>query len=144
MPSIADLRQAAVLRLQAVPEFSGVAVLAEDRLDLVTEINKAVATGKGLVVTVATGSEKFRQGANPKPVAEVELVVEVGENPMVNRAPTGARLPASDAAALVVRALHHFPWTPGKVLVASEKVYDKDDKAKIVTYAAIFTTLIDY
>jgi hypothetical protein len=144
MGTIADLRSAVVLRLQALPALQGVAILAEDRLDLTSEVNAALATGKGLAVTVACGNEKFRQGANPRPVSEVELIVEVGEIPLINRAPSGSRLPASNAAALIVSALHHYPWEPGKVLVASEKVYDKDSKTKVVVYASIFTTLIEY
>jgi hypothetical protein len=144
MGTIADLRAAVVQRLQANEKLAGITILAEDRLDLSTEINKALATGKGIVITVATGSEKFRQGSNPVPVAEVELIVEVGEIPLINRSKNGARLPASEAAAIIVSALHHYPWEAGKVLVASEKIYDKDAKEKIVSYASVFTTLIQY
>ena len=144
MGTIADLRTAVVQRLEANEKLAGITILGEDRLALMSEINKALATGKGIVITVSTGSEKFRQSANPVPVAEVELIVEVGEIPLINRAQSGARLPASEAACIIVSALHQYLWEPSKTLVASEKIYNKDDKAKIVTYASIFTTFIQY
>jgi len=142
--TIADLRAAVVARLQAVPELAGVEILSEDRNDITTMINMALAQGKGLVLVVSTGAERFTQPSNPTPVATVELYVEVGEIPAINRTPSGSRLPASDASVLVIRALHHFAWTAGKVLVVTQKLYDRDDKKKLVTYTPILTTTVEY
>lgn len=145
MPSdIPELRRSVVAKLQAIPQLAGVEVISEDRNDVATAINTALAQGRGIVLVVSTGAERFTQGSNPTPVSNVEVYVEVGEIPAVNRGPKGSRVAASDAAALVVRALHHFPWTHGKVLVASEKLYDRNDTKKIVTYTPIFTTTVEY
>lgn len=145
MPAtIATLRASVVAHLQAIPQLAGVAVLAEDRDDVVTAISTALAQGRGLVLVVSTGAERFTQGGNPVPVSDVDVYVEVGEIPAINRGPKGARIPASDVSCLVVRALHHFVWTPGKVLVADAKAYDRNDKSKVVTYTPIFKTKVEY
>jgi len=142
--TLADLRTAVVSRLQAIPQLAGVEILSEDRNDITTMIATALAQGKGLVVVVQTGNERFTQAGNPTPVSTVELFVEVGEIPAINRAPSGSRLPASDASALIIRALHHHVWTPGKTLIVTEKVYDRNDKKKLVTHTPVFSTTIEY
>ena len=142
--SIATLRERVVAHLQAIPEPAGIPVIHEDRDDVMTAIRTALAQGQGLVLVVSTGPERFTQGGNPLPVADVDVFVEVSEIPAINRGPKGARIPASDAACLVVRALHYYAWAPGKVLVADAKAYDRNDTSKTVTYAPIFKTKVEY
>lgn len=144
MLATAELREAVKKRLEAAPELAGVAILLEDRLDIEHEIGVALGTAGGLVCVVSTGAEKFRQSGNPVPVADIEVFVEFGEVPAVNRSASGSRLPASTAASIAVKALHHHQWRPGRVLVASEKLYDRHDKTKLQTYTCVFTTVVDY
>lgn len=135
-----DLRAAAVRRLASVPALSGVPVIAEDRMDLETEIRKALSTGGGLVITVGTGSMRCLQPANPLPTLEVESVVEVAEIPPINRGPAGRRIPGITVAAMVGVALHHHIWEPGRTLVLDEILYDRDSKQKLVLYTLVFKT----
>lgn len=139
-----DLLQSTVLRLQSLPELKGIEIIPEDRLDILTAINTALYQAKGMVIVVSIGDEEFTQPANPTPTANAELFVEIGEIPSINRSETGARIPGSSVSRIVVKGLHHFAWEPGKCLVARKKLYDKNDKTKIVTRTVILSTLIAY
>ena len=144
MGNLEDLRDAVVRRLESLPALAGVPVVPEDRMDIETEIRKALGQAGGLVVTVGTGGAKGAAPNDPLPQADVEVVVEVAEIPAVNRGPAGRKTPAVSAAVTAVVALHHFPWESGKALVFSEIIYNRDDKKQLVIYTAIFTTRVAF
>lgn len=137
-----DLRTSVTRRLQSLPALAGVPVLAEDRRDITTEIQKALGQGGGLVVTVGTGSAKGAAPNDPLPQGDAEIVVEVGEIPAVNRGAGGKMIPAISVANLAVRALHHFAWERGRALIFDEMIYNREDKKQIVLYVCIFKTRI--
>jgi hypothetical protein len=139
-----DLRAAAVRRLESLPALSGVPVIPEDRQNILTEIQKGLGLGGGLVLTVGTGNAKGTAPNLPIPQAEVEIVVEIAEVPAINRGSAGRQIPAIHAAVLAVVALHHFAWESGKTLVFDELLYDKDDKKSIVVYTAILKTRVSF
>ncbi len=142
--NLEDLRASVVRRLESLPALAGVPVIAEDRMNVVTEIQKALGQGGGLVVTVGTGGAKGAAPNDPLPQADVEVVVEVAEVPAVNRGAAGSKIPADTAAVIAVCALHHFPWESGKALTFSEILYDRNDKKQLVIYTAIFTTRVAF
>lgn len=144
MGNLEDLRAATVRRLESLPVLAGVPVIAEDRMNILTEIQTALGQGGGLVVTVGTGSAKGAAPNDALPQADVELVVEVAEIPAINRGETGRKIPAITAAVIAVVALHHFAWERGKALVFDEFVYDREDKKQIVSYTAIFKTRVSF
>lgn len=140
MGTLDDLRAAAVRRLEVIPALAGVPVIAEDRLDIDTEIRKALGTGGGLVLTVGTGSMKCLQPSNPTPTVDTELVVEAAEIPPINRGASGKKIPGILAAVIATRALHHFVWETGRTLTLDEILYDRDSKQKLVIYTIVLTT----
>jgi hypothetical protein len=144
MGNIDDLRTAGVRRLESIPALAGVPVIGDDRLDIDTEIRKALGTGGGLALTVGLGSMKCLQPANPSPTVEVELVVEIAEIPPINRGPGGRRIPGITAAVIAAKALHHHGWETGRTLVLDEIIYDKDSKLKLVIYTLVFKTHVTF
>lgn len=137
-----DLRSAVVARLQSVPALAGIPVLGEDRLDIQAEIAKGLATGGGLVIAVSTGGGRFLSPNLPLPQCEAEIFVECAEVPAVNRGASGRKIPGIRVAVLAVRALHHFGWTRGQVLTATEISYSRHDTKPIVVYVPSFTTRV--
>jgi len=137
-----DLRAAVVQRLKSTPALAGVPVLAEDRLDVKTEIDRGLSTGGGLVLVVVTGSGRFVSPNLPVPQCEAEIIVECAEIPAVNRAASGKKIPAVSAAVLACRALHHWGWTRGQVLTAEEIDYNRHDTKPIVAYVLTFRTRV--
>ena len=142
--TVAALRAEVTRKLSALPLLRQVAVLAEDKLNLPTEIAKALAQGKGFCVTVLTGSAKGKS-PNLKPAqADVECIVEIAEIPPINRGSTGAQLPSIDATVAVVAELHHFEWCRGRVLVFDEAEFAQNDKIQMQKYTVIFKTDVSF
>lgn len=142
-----DLRAAVVRRLETLAVLPKVPVIAEDRQNIGTEIRKALGIGGGLCLTVSTGNATNLTPGAEIPQGTIDVIVEVGEIPAVNR-PAGGRtgfgIPAITAAVCAVRALHFFGWCPGKTLVWREMQYDKDDKDNIIVYTLIFSTVVNF
>lgn len=144
MGNLDDLRAAAVRRIAGIPALAGVPVIPEDRQDIANEIRKGLATGGGLVMTIGTGNAKGVAPNLPMPQADVEIIVESAEIPAINRGGSGRQIPAITAIVIAIVALHHHAWESGRTLVFEELQYDKDDKAKIVLYTAIFKTRVSF
>lgn len=105
------LKEQTVKRLNSLPALSKVSVLMEDNLDLEAEINKALEQTGGLVVVVSYGDCEGIDSAIKPPLANVELVVEIGETPILNRSDGGSNIVGSDLATMVAKALHQYRWT---------------------------------
>lgn len=142
MGNLEDLRAAVVRRLESLPALAGVPVIGEDRMNIATEIQKALGQAGGLCVTVGTGSARGAAPNDPLPQGDIEIVVEAAEIPAINRGDAGRKIPAITVANIAIRALHHFAWEPGRALVFDELVYDREDKKQLVIYTAIFKTRV--
>jgi len=136
-----DLREAVVQRLESLPVFpSRVSVIPEDRQNITTEVRKALGAGGGLVIIIYTGNARNISPATPIPNCELEVIIEVGEIPAINRGATGTKIPAVEAARICIRALHQFAWTEGRCLTFREQEYNRDDKGSVVQYFLSFKT----
>ena len=142
--TVDDLRAAVVRRLESLPVLPGIAVIPEDRQNIMTEVSKALAKGNGMVIIVYTGDAKNTAPSAPIPQCELELIVEVGEIPALNRGATGTRIPGSEVARYCVRALHQYIWTAGKSLTFREQRYNKDDTKQVVQHLLYFTTHVSF
>lgn len=140
----AALRDEVVRVLSANPRLSAVTILAEDRLDLTTEIAKALGRAKGIVIVVLTGAAKGKSSNLPIAQATVECLVEVAEIPAINRSPSGANLPAIDAATAAIATLHHFQWCHGRTLIFDDLDYDMSEKLKMQKYTITLKTDVSF
>jgi len=144
LATLDDLRAAVVRRLESLPVLTGVAVIPEDRQNIATEVRKAMANGKGLAIVIYTGDAKNIAPAAPIPQCELELIVEVGEIPAMNRGPAGTKIPGCEVARYCVRGLHQHEWSYGKSLTFQQQQFNKDDKAMIVQHLLFFTTIVSF
>lgn len=143
--TIDDLRSAVVQRLRSLPVFPAkVAIIAEDRQNIATEVAKALGTGGGLVIIVYTGTARNIAPAAPIPQCETEIIIEIGEVPAINRGAAGTGVPGVEAARFCVRALHQFPWTEGRALTFTEQEYNRDAKGSVVQYFLTFKTQVSF
>ena len=140
----AALRDEVVRALSANPRLSAVTVLAEDRLDLTTEIAKALGRAKGIVIVVVTGAAKGKSSNLPIAQATIDCLVEIAEIPAINRSPSGANLPAIDATLAAVETLHHFQWCHGRTLVFASVDYDMSEKLKMQKYTITLNTDVSF
>ncbi len=141
--TIDDLRAAVVARLKSLPVFPAkVGIFAEDRNNLLFEVNKALRQAGGLVIIMYTTDAVNTSPNSPIPQCRVDVVVEVGELVATNRGATGTKIPAVEAARICVRALHGWAWATGRSLVFNKQSYNRDDKSSVVQYYLDFSTII--
>lgn len=110
MSNIVTTLQAAIeARLKEDPQLSAVAIITEDRKDLNTEIETAIAK-LGLCIVIGTASLGVSNPNLPGPVFDsVEFSAIVAENVLLNRS-LGSELDAMSAAIAVHEQLHM--WRP--------------------------------
>lgn len=106
---------AAALQGDAAFAAPGVGILTEDKGDIDTEIEQAIAA-LGLCVVVMFADASDCKPTLPGPVfGRVQLVVEVSENATTNRAAGGRS--ALEVAEHAARILHQFRMASGRVLL---------------------------
>lgn len=104
---ISEYQQLVATKIQGIDGFAGVPVLTEIKGDLVNEVEMAIAK-LGLCILVLTPTMR-----NDEPEAlainlSADLVVQVMENPQINRGAGGTGLAAVDVAVTVAQELHYF------------------------------------
>ena len=105
-----NLQLAIVRRLKEDPILSGITVLAEDRKDLVNELERAMAE-LGLCIVVGTAKAGVSNANLQGPVFDrAGITVAVTENTLTNRTPAGLQYDAFFIAVKVAQALHF--WRP--------------------------------
>ena len=135
------LKAQVVKRLSALPALSKVTVLLEDRLDLETEINKALDSAGGLAVVVSYGNCKGIDSNIKPPLAQTELVVEIGETPILNRSAGGSNIIGSTLATMVAVALHLWKWNDEGGTLVFGSINQSTTKSTVV-YRVLFTTRV--
>jgi len=99
-----NIQEEIVRRLQADDALSRLKILREDRKDIASEINIALAR-VGLFVLVRTPQAAARD-QSPGPFCELTLDVQVVENVPINRAASGTGLVGGDVAERIAWLLH--------------------------------------
>lgn len=141
MNDLVELRESCTKRLGSLLQLTSIAILTEDKLDLITEIQKALAQSKGFVIVVSTGDLVGQSPNVSPPECVVDVVVEVAETPAINRSETGAKIPAIEAATIVAKALHCYQWCEQFVLTF-ERMRQSVENKSIVLYTLTFKTSV--
>ena len=95
---LAAMQAALVSRLEAEDHYTGVSLLYENRLDILAEIELAIAQ-IGIAVVIMTPAIDDESPNIPRPILDaVTIIAQVTENPVINRAATGLRIPGGTIA----------------------------------------------
>jgi|GEM_PF-2312943 len=141
--TLSTLQSQAVTRLQAQTFFKStpvITVLAENRKDIVTEVQKLI--GKiGIVCIIGTprARQDTPQKYSPPHFSRIELVTQIVENVIVNRAASGSGQPGS----LVAEAVAYYltGWAPailGNALLI-ESIEPIEDERYVIYEVTNFT-----
>jgi hypothetical protein len=95
---LSALQQALVSRLQQDQRFKPFQILHENRLDIISEIDAAIAK-LGLAITIMTPEARDSSPNIPVPIYDdVTIVAQVEENVLINRDTSGSRIPSGTVA----------------------------------------------
>ncbi len=137
-----ELLKAVVAKLQSLPLLSGFPIIPEDAKNIATEVNKALAQSGGFCIVVSTGDGRNESPANPTPSESMEVMIECGEIPAINRVAGGRLIPSLKVAVACIKALHLFSVDTGTTLVFARREKEIDTKGGLVKHTPIFTTKI--
>jgi hypothetical protein len=144
MANCEDLLKAVVARLQSLPLLSGIPIIPEDESDIATKMNNALAQAGGFCIVVSIGDGRNESPANPTPSESLEVVVECGEIPVINRAAGGRMIPAIKVAVACIKSLHLHPIDTGTTLVFARREKELETKTGFIKHSPIFTTKISH
>lgn len=137
------LQSVATDRLKDDPLLSQVEIVSEDRSDLVSTIEMALAK-VGVCLVVGTVSAGVTNPNLPGPTFDsIRLTVSVTENVIINRSPGSAQLDAISLALAVARRLHH--WRPsgtafaGFTVLAAKNTIEYQQSDDLLAYDVNFT-----
>ncbi len=145
MPNeLQNLQSSIVERLKGDPMLSQIEILAEDRLDLESAIQLAMAK-LGVVLVVQTVDVGVSNPNLPGPCFDaVRFAVAVVENVTLNRAPGSSQLDALSLAISTAKRLHH--WRPldvenwsGYTVLAAENTIQYQQSDDVLAYDVNFT-----
>ena len=117
--TIDQLQQAIVDRLAQDEALSEISVFYESTKDLVSQIETALGSLKGLCIVVTPPISKVSNGNLPGPYFDAQIEVNIPENVLINMGPSGTGKTASEIAELIAKRLHHFNTTHGRVLIVT-------------------------
>lgn len=142
MANSEELLKAVVVKLQTLTLLSGIPIIQEDEADIATKMNKALAQAGGFCIVVSTGDGRNESPANPTPSESLEVMVECGEIPAINRVAGGRMIPSIKVAVACIKALHLYPVDTGTTLVFARREKELDTKTGFIKHTPIFTTKI--
>ena len=130
-----------LLGSEGVFALNKVAVLTEDDGDVDTEIEQQVGA-LGIVATVMLVSADNAGRNMPGPVfADTQLIVEISELAVVNRAGGGTQVTCLEAAEDAARSLHQARCASGRMLLVTNiRKYPQPPKPATVCYHVVCTT----
>jgi hypothetical protein len=106
--SLLQLQEEVAATLNLAPDLTGVQTLSVRKLDVYSEIAKAVNAYKGLFLAVSALTAKNITPGIRSVRLQVELVVTANELPTLNRSNLGTKLPGDEAIISVIERLHFF------------------------------------
>lgn len=139
-----SFQSAIVEHLKGDALLSQVEILAEDRMDLESAIQLAMAK-LGVVLVVQTVSVGVTHPNLPGPHFDaVKFTVVVGENTTLNRAPGSLQLDAISLAIATAQRLHHFrpidvAQFAGYTVLAASNTIEYQPSDDVLAYDVNFT-----
>jgi hypothetical protein len=134
-PSIlAQLQEQVVDRLKRDEYLAEISIMAEERKDLVQQIDLSLKK-LGVVIVVQTVEANVTHSSLPGPVFDsLKFSVEVIENPLFNRSGSGTHKPALEIAVRIAQRLHHFlpPGSSGTIMCDSRTIQLAEDPQYLI------------
>lgn len=129
---LSAMQQCLVTRLQQEERYAPFSLLYENKLDIISEIDLAIAS-LGLAVIIMTPS--FQDNTPNIPIIQlddVEIVAQVIENPLINRAAAGSRIPGGLVAWWIASDLKRTFVDGSQVTVKSMKQFVNESEGTVL------------
>lgn len=139
-----EIREEAALLLTSAKELSGIAVLTEKLRDIGNEIERNLASLKGICILVLTPKAVNNQPDSPLQFDDVQLRVWAVENVLINQSSSGTQKCCSYVAELIAKELHLAQTQMNHTFYCKSitQIPNPNPKNKDLIYEVLFKTSI--
>lgn len=136
---ISEYQQLVADRIKTFDGLSGVPVLTEIKGDVANEVDLIISK-LGLCILVLTPTMRNDSPDHPAINLNIDLVVQVSENPAINRSPGGTMQPGVDVALLVAQNLHRTEFSGAKFNRLNFEGLELVEEPQSIAYQILFNT----